>query len=73
MRHDSRASLLAHNLVAPCLGHKPKARVVTLTQWIPMLALFKQLLCEYKFIVMNMYNDLPINLVVATNYEFIVM
>jgi len=38
-----------------------------------MLALFKQLLCEYKFIVMNMYNDLPINLVVAINYEFIVM
>jgi ubiquilin len=27
---DSRVSLLAHNLATPCLGHKPKARVVTL-------------------------------------------
>ncbi len=36
-----------------------------------MLAPFKQLLCEYKFIAMNMYNDLPINLVASINYELL--
>jgi len=36
-----------------------------------MLAPFKQLLCEYKCIVMNMSNDLPINLVVSNNYELL--
>ncbi len=30
MRCDTRASFLAHTLTSPCLGHKPKARVVTL-------------------------------------------
>jgi len=30
MRCDSWASLLAHTLASPCLGHKPKARVVTI-------------------------------------------
>jgi hypothetical protein len=30
MKCDSRASLLAHTFASPCLGHKPKARVVTL-------------------------------------------
>jgi hypothetical protein len=29
MRCDSRASLLARTLASPCLGHEPKARVVT--------------------------------------------
>jgi hypothetical protein len=36
-----------------------------------MLAPFKQLSREYKFIAMNMHNDLPINLVVAINYELL--
>jgi hypothetical protein len=29
MWHDTRASLLARNLATPCLGHKPKFKVVT--------------------------------------------
>jgi hypothetical protein len=29
MKCDSRASLLARTFASPCLGHKPKARVVT--------------------------------------------
>jgi hypothetical protein len=29
MKCDSRASLLAHTLASPCLGHEPKARVAT--------------------------------------------
>ncbi len=29
MQHDSWAPLLAHNLVAPCLGREPKVRVAT--------------------------------------------
>ncbi len=36
MRCDSRASFLARTLANPCLGHKPKARVATLS-W-PMVA-----------------------------------
>jgi hypothetical protein len=35
MRCDSQASLLARNLASPCLGRKPKARVVTLNQQNP--------------------------------------
>jgi hypothetical protein len=31
MWYDSWASLLARNLANPCLGHKPKARVATLS------------------------------------------
>jgi hypothetical protein len=27
MKHDSRASLLAHTLANPCLGHEPNAKV----------------------------------------------
>jgi len=34
-----------------------------------MLAFSKRLIFEYKFIVMKMSEDLPINLIVATNYE----
>jgi hypothetical protein len=34
MRHDSRASLLVHNLVSPCFGREPKARVMTLRFYI---------------------------------------
>jgi hypothetical protein len=34
-----------------------------------MLAPSKRLVFEYKFIIMEMYEDLPINLIVATNYE----
>jgi hypothetical protein len=34
-----------------------------------MLAPFKRLIFEYKSIVMKMFKDLPINHVVATNYE----
>ncbi len=30
MKFDSWASLLAHTFASPCLGHKPKARVVTI-------------------------------------------
>jgi len=30
MKCDSWASLLARTFVRPCLGHKPKARVVTI-------------------------------------------
>ncbi len=30
MRCDSRASLLARTPISPCLGHKPKAKVVTM-------------------------------------------
>jgi len=29
MRHDSRASLLAHNLATPCLGCELEVRVMT--------------------------------------------
>jgi len=29
MKCDSQALLLAHTFASPCLGHKPKARVVT--------------------------------------------
>jgi len=30
MRHDSWASFLACNLATPCLGRKPKAKVMTM-------------------------------------------
>jgi hypothetical protein len=30
MRCDSQASLLAHTLASPCLGHEPKAKVATI-------------------------------------------
>jgi hypothetical protein len=30
MKCDSQASLLAHTLANPCLGHEPKAKVATL-------------------------------------------
>jgi hypothetical protein len=34
-----------------------------------MLALFKRMVFKYKFVVMKISKDLPINHVVATNYE----
>jgi hypothetical protein len=34
MKCDSRASLLAHTFVSPCLGREPKVRVMTLTMEI---------------------------------------
>jgi hypothetical protein len=40
-------------------------------QWISMLAPFKRLVFEYRFVVMKMSEDLPINHVVATNYELL--
>ncbi len=36
-----------------------------------MLAPFKRLVFEYRFVVMKMSEDLPINHVVATNYELL--
>jgi hypothetical protein len=36
-----------------------------------MLALSKRLVFEYKFVVMKMFEDLPNNLVIATNYELL--
>ncbi len=36
-----------------------------------MLAPFKRLVFEYRFVVMEMSEDLPINHVVATNYELL--
>jgi hypothetical protein len=38
-----------------------------------MLAPSKWLLSEYKFIVMKMFDDLPINPIATTNYKFYVM
>jgi hypothetical protein len=36
-----------------------------------MLAPFKQLLWDFRSIVTNMYNKLPFNLIVTTNYELL--
>jgi len=36
-----------------------------------MLAPSKRLVFEYKFIIMKMFENLPTNLIVATNYELL--
>jgi hypothetical protein len=39
------------------------------TQWISMLAPSKKLVSKYKFVVMKMSKDLPINPIATTDYE----
>ncbi len=41
------------------------------TRWISMLASFKQMLGEYKTLVVKMTNDVVSNAVVHTNYELL--
>jgi hypothetical protein len=46
MRHDFWASIFAHNLVTPCLGHEPKARVTTFDESFYGFAIHPQFIQE---------------------------
>jgi len=41
------------------------------TRWIPMLALFKQMLGEYKTLVVKMTDDVVNSATIHTNYELL--
>jgi hypothetical protein len=59
MKCDSQASFLAYILTSPCLGHEPKARVVTHNMFMQYLLVdLKQVVERQQIILVELQSGL---------------